>query len=431
MAIIAGGKGTRLSKTVGQIPKCLVEVAGKTVLQRQLEMAKSQGVKKVFLLTGHLSEQVEDFVATFPKENFEIQIVKEDKPLGTAGCFHYLSDKIDDAPLMILYGDVICDLDIQRMYKFHKEKRGSASLLTHPNNHPYDSDLIAQDKNSKITKILRKPHENLEFYQNIVNAGAYIVEASIIRNLKPVKSDWMHDIFFDYIKNEGEIYSYLSREYIKDMGTPDRLEQVEKDILSGKVAARNLKNSMGAVFIDRDGTINEEVDNCSKIDDFVVFDFAAEAIGKINQSHYLAVVITNQPVLAKGFCTEETLTEIHKKMETVLGNKNSFIDGLYYCPHHPESGFEGEVPELKVECNCRKPEIGMIEQAVKELNIDLEKSYFIGDTTTDMETGNRAGIKTILVDTGHAGSDKKFPSAQVHHKCNNLSEAVNFILKES
>ena len=147
----------------------------------------------------------------------------------------------------------------------------------------------------------------------------------------------------------------------------------------------------------------------------------------INDSEYLAIVITNQPVIAKGFCTENDVINIHSKMEYLIGLENAFFDKIYFCPHHPEKGFEGEIRKLKIDCDCRKPNTGMIKQAVKDLNIDLDKSYFIGDTTTDIKTGENIGLKTILVNTGYAGNDKKY-LVNPTYNCENLYAAVKKIL---
>jgi histidinol-phosphate phosphatase family protein len=119
------------------------------------------------------------------------------------------------------------------------------------------------------------------------------------------------------------------------------------------------------------------------------------------------VLVTNQPVIAKGFCSEADLQNIHNKLETLLGAEHAFLDRIYYCPHHPDAGFAGERPELKIRCDCRKPAPGMVHQAAKDLNLDLTKSWFIGDTTTDIQTARNAGVRSILVQTGYAGRDGK------------------------
>ena len=193
------------------------------------------------------------------------------------------------------------------------------------------------------------------------------------------------------------MFCYDSPEYVKDMGTPDRFHQVEEDFKAGRVSAKNLSNKQKAVFLDRDGTINKYVGFLRNINDFELIDGVSEAIKRINASGYLAIVITNQPVIARGEVTYEELNKIHNKMETLLGNEGAYLDAIYYCPHHPDSGFVGEVKELKIDCDCRKPKPGLLLKASQELNIDLSQSWMIGDSKNDIMAGKNAGCKTALI----------------------------------
>ena len=133
--------------------------------------------------------------------------------------------------------------------------------------------------------------------------------------------------------------------------------------------------------------------------------YVEEAIQAINTSEYLAIIVTNQSAISKGFLTENGLTIIHKKMETLLGRKRAYIDGIYFCPHHYEKGFDGEVPELKIDCKCRKPKPGMLLQAQRDFNIDMENSWMIGDSKSDIQAGIAAGCKTVAIGLQHAGKE--------------------------
>lgn len=152
--------------------------------------------------------------------------------------------------------------------------------------------------------------------------------------------------------------------------------------------------------MDRDGTINKYVGFLRKPQELELTEDAAEAIKLINKSGYLAVVVTNQPVIARGEVTWDGLEEIHNKMETLLGKEGAYIDGLYFCPHHPHKGYEGEIPELKFDCDCRKPKPGLLLKAAKELNIKFESSYMIGDSDSDVQAGEAAGCKTVKIEEG-------------------------------
>jgi len=139
------------------------------------------------------------------------------------------------------------------------------------------------------------------------------------------------------------------------------------------------------------------------------------------------VVVTNQPVIAKGWTTEAELQNIHNKLETLLGTEHAFLDRIYFCPHHPDGGFPGERAALKIRCECRKPGIGMIQNAVADLNIDLGQSWLIGDTTTDIQTAANAGLRSILIGTGSGGKDAKHP-VRPDHAARDVLEAVKLLV---
>lgn len=154
---------------------------------------------------------------------------------------------------------------------------------------------------------------------------------------------------------------------------------------------------LGSIIVDRDGVINKYVGFLKSIDDFELLPRVTEAIRYINDFGYLCIVVSNQPVIARGDVTVEELGMIHNKMETLLGNEGAYLDAIYYCPHHPDKGFEGEIPELKIDCDCRKPKPGMLLNASKQYNIDLSRSWMIGDSWRDIKAGEAAGCKKIYI----------------------------------
>ncbi len=427
--ILAGGKGTRLG--LKDLPKPMVPVLGKPLLEIQIELLKSYHITDIIILSGYMADRIENYLGTGEQWGVSITHVKEHEALGTAGALKQLEGTLDER-FLVFYGDVMMDFDIRSFITFDQEDSQTiASIIVHPNDHPYDSDLVDVDKNNYVKTFLSKPHAVDLVYNNNVNAAVYLFSPEIFSYIEPnISCDFGKDIF-PKIVSEGKkkIRAYSTPEYIKDLGTPDRLEKVERDLSSGLISSKNKKNKQKAIFIDRDGVINEEVGNLSDIEKFKILPDVAEAIKLINKSEYLAIVVTNQPVIAKGWISEESLGQIHKKLETILGEERAFIDKIYYCPHHPDKGFEGEIEDLKIDCECRKPKIGMIYRAVSDFNIDLEKSYIIGDTTTDIQTGKNANIKTLLVKTGYAGSDKKY-SVKPDWEANNLLDAVQEILRK-
>ena len=429
--IMAGGKGSRLlSITNDEIPKPMVPVDGKPLLEYQVEKLKTYGIKKIVMIVGHLGEKIVDHFKDGKDFGVEIDYIFEKEPLGTAGAFYYLKDKIDAKDFMLVFGDVFFDMDFDRMEDFHFKNSALTTLLAHPNGHPYDSDLIQTDDNGRVIGFDSKHNVRDYWYDNMVNAGMYIINKRLLDLVKePVKTDFEKDILANQVKLGANIYAYHTPEYVKDVGTVDRINATVEELKSGLIQSKNLKNKQRAIFLDRDGTMNVSKGFISKADDLELIPGTIDAIKAINKSGALAIVITNQPVIARGECSFEELHNIHNKLKTLLGEKGAFVDDIFYCPHHPDKGFEGEVPELKFDCECRKPKTGMIEEAVKKYNIDLSKSYMVGDSTMDLETARNAGIKSVLVNTGFAGNDGKYDrSCDIEAK--NLFDAVEKIIKD-
>lgn len=429
--IMAGGKGSRLlSITNDEIPKPMVPVDGKPLLEYQVEKLKTYGIKKIVMIVGHLGEKIVDHFKDGKDFGVEIDYIFEKEPLGTAGAFYYLKDKIDAKDFMLVFGDIFFDMDFDRMEDFHFKNSALTTLLAHPNGHPYDSDLIQTDDTGRVIGFDSKHNVRDYWYDNMVNAGMYIINKRLLDLVKePVKTDFEKDILANQVKLGANIYAYHTPEYVKDVGTVDRINATVEELKSGLIQSKNLKNKQIAIFLDRDGTMNVSKGFISKADDLELIPGTIDAIKAINKSGALAIVITNQPVIARGECSFEELHNIHNKLKTLLGKKGAFVDDIFYCPHHPDKGFEGEVPELKFDCECRKPKTGMIDEAVKKYNINLSKSYMVGDSTMDLETARNAGIKSVLVNTGFAGNDGKYDRS-CDIEADNLFDAVEKIIKD-
>lgn len=421
VVIMAGGKGTRIASVKSDVPKPMIPICGKPILEWQIENLKACGLTDITLVVGYLGKVIQEYFGDGSKFGVTINYFVENAPLGTAGALFKMPELTED--FLLMCGDVILDVDFNRFIEFHKKNNAWASLMAHPNGHPYDSSLLVTEilppqapggnpvDTHRVIQWMNKEDERL-YYKNRVNAGIEIISPELLKETQknfvprhpetPDKIDLDRDVLKPNIKS-GHIFAYDTPEYIKDMGTPDRFYEVEEDIKSGKVKARNLKNKQKAVFLDRDGTINKYVGFLTKPEQFELIPGAAEAIKKINKSGYLAIVVTNQPVISRGDCTWEELREIHNKMETELGKEGAFVDAIYICPHHKDKGFEGERPEYKFDCECRKPKAGLLLLAAHDFNIDISQSIMIGDNNIDVESGINAGcLKTILIKTNES-----------------------------
>lgn len=404
VVIMAGGKGTRISSVASDIPKPMIKIDGVPVLEREIQCLREQGFKELIITVSHLGDIIMNYFGDGNNFGVHIEYFMEERPLGNAGALFELKDKLSE-DFLLLNADSIFDIDFNRIVSYHKEKGGLVTLFTHPNSHPYDSGLIIADQNFAVKRWLTKEDIRPEFYQNRVNAGLHVIAPQVLEHRpEGAKVDLDRQILKP-LAGTGRMFCYDSPEYVKDMGTPDRYEEVCRDFANGVVASKNLKRKQKAIFLDRDGTINKYVGFLCSADDFELIDGVAEAIAKINRSGYLAIVITNQPVIARGEITWEGLQEIHNKMETCLGLEGVYLDGIYFCPHHPHKGYEGEIPELKYECECRKPKPGMLIRAAEDFNIDLANSWMIGDSENDIQAGKAAGCKTALIGNEKLGQD--------------------------
>ncbi len=359
-----------------------------------------------------------------------ITYVRQTEPRGTAGA---ILDELDavNGTMVVMYGDTMLDVDLNRFVNAHRHAGAEATLFLHPNDHPHDSDLVAITDDGQVTGVFPYPHPEGFIAANLVNAALYVIERSALLPFQalPGLLDFGKHLFPRMLEAGARLKGYNSPEYIKDAGTPERVDKVVGDLRSGLINARSLRSPAPAVFLDRDGVLNQEVNRISHPYQLVLIDGVAAALKKLNRSFYRTVVITNQPVVACGDCDEAGLRRIHDKLETLLGREGAYYDALYYCPHHPECGFAGERVDLKIECTCRKPATGLIDRACAELNIDRSRSWFIGDTTVDILAAQRAGIGSVCVETGHAGKDGRHPVA-ADLICADLGAAVTFILKE-
>ena len=408
VVIMAGGRGTRIAELFPDIPKPLVPVDGMPILEREIRSLALQGFTDIILTIGYLAEKIIAYFGDGSRLGVKIDYFVEETPLGNAGALFQLKEKLGDDSFLLLNADAAFDVDFNRMLDFHKKHGGLVTLFTHPNSHPYDSGLIIADKDGYVEKWLSKEDEHPQWYNNRVNAGLHVIDPKVLElSKKNLEIDPMTgypkgkvDLDRQILKplcGTGKMFCYDSPEYVKDMGTPERFHQVEADYKNGVVQAKNLHNKQKAIFLDRDGTINKYVGFLRNIDDFELIEGVSEAIKLINQSGYLSIVVTNQPVIARGEVTWDELNEIHKKMETLLGRDGAYIDSIYICPHHPDKGFEGERPEYKFDCECRKPKAGLLLMAAKDFNVDLSQSYMIGDSVRDEEAGINAGCKNSMV----------------------------------
>ena len=390
------------------LPKALIPVGGKPVLQHQLELARQAGVESATIFAGYLASAIADFVGDGSRFGLDIRVRIEDAPLGNAGA---LVGALDEMPeqFFVLYGDVMAAVDLARMGAFHLGCGADFTTLVHPNDHPFDSDLIEADDEDRVAAIRAYPHPDGEHFANLVNAALYVVRREALRPFQSPgggKLDFTRDVLAGLVARGAKVLAYRSPEYIKDMGAPARLSRVEADWRAGKIKTGGAARP--AVFLDRDGTLNDDRPFINCAANLELLPGAGAALRRLREAGFLLIVVTNQPVIARGEATEAELADIHRKLEWELGKAGAYIDALYFCPHHPDAGYAGEIPALKIACDCRKPATGLIDAACRDFAIDRAASWVVGDSTRDVELARRAGLASVLVRTGNGGEDGRY-----------------------
>ncbi len=429
--ILAGGKGTRLRSVLGDVPKPLAQVDGEPLLGHQLALLRRHGFEEAVLLVSHGAGRIAAWLADAAPLGIRIRLIEDPEPRGTAGAVLAALDQL--APVFtVLYADTMLGVDLSRFRAWHDAAPdAAASLFLHPNDHPQDSDLVEQDSAGRILRFHPYPHPDGEWLPNLVNAALYIVNRDALLPFRaaPPPLDFGKDLFPRMLSQGALLRGYVSPEYIKDAGTPARLDRVRRAHASGAILRASLDHPQRGVFIDRDGTLNEEAGHLRRAEQLAVFGFVGQALRRLNDAEWRTVIITNQPVLARGETDEAELRRIHSRLDSEVARDQAFFDRLYFCPHHPDAGFPGEIPELKRTCDCRKPAPGLIRKAQSELNIALEHSWLIGDSTADLGAAEEAGVSSILVETGEGGLDDRYPY-EAGFTFRDFSAAVDFILDD-
>jgi histidinol-phosphate phosphatase family protein len=433
-AIIAGGKGTRIHALAGDlVPKALVPVGGCPIVFRQLELLARYGVREVAVLAGHLADTLAEAMRPEARRlEIKLEWFVEPEPLGTAGGLLAARDSLAGGDFFVFYGDVAFDMDLSRLARFHCLHQALATIVAHPNDHPHESDLLRTDDEGRVLEILPRKSRPEGYYRNLVPAAVYCLSPAVFDAIQPrTKQDFIGDLFPRLVGGQPAVYAYATPEYLRDMGTLGRYETVQQDLESGLVQRMHFSRPRPAVFFDRDGVLNAEIPGRGvlRCEELELLPRAAEAVRQVNRRGWLAVVVTNQPQVAKGLTTPEELDRIHARLETLLGRQGAYLDRIYHCPHHPDRGFLGEVAELKIDCPCRKPKPGLIGAALRDLPILLESSCLVGDTWRDVGAARAVGIRAYGVRTGY-GCQQCDGEHQPDRIFADVGEAVDFALAE-
>jgi histidinol-phosphate phosphatase family protein len=410
--VVCGGQGTRLASILGDLPKALVPVADRALLHYLLTDLAAAGVSEVLLLAGPGGESLREAAGVLAPAGLAVHTEIEPYPRGTAGALHPVAHRLRERFLYVL-GDVFTALDWSRLAAAGEANGGLGTLLVHRSSHPEDSDLLALDDGDRLAGwVGRGPGGRSTAAvptAALTNAGVAVLHRRLLDYVPPDRAtDFFGEVIPRRVDARAALYGYRSAEYVKDLGTPERLREVDGDVRAGRV-----KNRAEAVLLDRDGVLTAEVGPVTHPDQLRLLPGAAEAVGRLNRASIRTAVVTNQAVVARGLCSALAVDAIHERLAVLLAEAGAHLDGVYVCPHHPETHHGEGDPALRGPCRCRKPSVGLVESALAELSVPAWRAVVVGDATVDLQLAANAGLPAIALDSGLACGDAQHPARPV------------------
>jgi histidinol-phosphate phosphatase family protein len=392
--LLAGGLGTRLRPLTDSIPKCLIPIAGRPLLDIWIQRLVECGIREVRINTHALAEAVRAYIAQTNAED-ELRLVEVYEPvlLGSAGTVTANADLADDVDeIIIIYADNLSDIDLRPLVAFHRGHNDPLTMVLFHAPNPCACGIAELDREGRIISFVEKPEAPTG---NLANAGLYVIDAAAYREIAEMK---VFDLGFEVLPRfVGRMRGWIWGGYYLDIGTHDSLRRAENDareLLPERFSTKCPGTERQAVFLDRDGTLIEHVHYLCDPALVRLLPGAAEAIKKLRRAGFAVVLVTNQSAIGRGMLTEERLEEIHTEMRRQLATCGATIDGIYYCPIAP-----GSDNRSVVEHSDRKPGPGMLLRAAADLHLDLATSWMVGDLISDVWAGLNAGCRSILLES--------------------------------
>jgi D-glycero-D-manno-heptose 1,7-bisphosphate phosphatase len=380
--ILCGGKGTRLAERVRELPKPMIPLDGRPVLDHIISNLAKAGVRRFLLAAGYRGDVVARHYSTVRHADCLIEVLTEPEPRGTAGALRWCADRLDD-DFLLAYGDVFLDFDAKRLVAAHEAKHPLGTLLVRASDHPWDSHLVVADEAGRVIEFVNR-REPGRLYRNVANAAVHVLSRRVL-DFVPMEgpADLGADVFPAAIGAGGRLGVHVLEEegFVKDMGTPERLAAVEEYLADRALAAeaRVRPQPVKTVILDRDGVLTVDTGLVDRPEKLALLPGVTEAMALLHRNGIRCIVATNQPVVARGLCTMAVLETVHDRLRAEIAAGGGRIDAIYTCPHHPETHHGEGVAELRCGCRCRKPAPGLIFRARRELNLDLSSCVMVGD----------------------------------------------------
>ena len=389
--ILAGGRGTR-SADPGTA-KVAQMVGGRSLMEWHLQLLVGSRIDECLVVAGYLGEQVDELCAELPRTNVELRVIHEQQQNGTVEALRLAAANTDADRFLVILGDVLTSFPVDAMLDAWERSGLNVAVVVHPSTHPHDSDSVFKRHDGTVT--VKKKSEDKRDTPNMASAGVFAITRQGLSTYTDCK-DFGSDVL-SAAAARNDLFSYTSSHYFKDTGTPDRLAAAMRDVNNGAFATRGSTMPRPVLFLDRDGVINPTEPEFYTPDHYSLLPEVPSSIRDANARGIPVIIVTNQPHIAKGLMSFSDHERVRARMDALLAIEGAFVDDYYFCPHHPESGFPGEVPELKCDCRCRKPATGLVDQAVADHSLNLESSVFVGDSERDRELAQHLQIEYIHV----------------------------------
>jgi histidinol-phosphate phosphatase family protein len=392
--LLAGGLGTRLRPITDTIPKCLVPIGGRALLDIWVECLIEAGIAQARINTHALADVVRAHIERLNSRG-PLHLVESYEPilLGSSGTITANTDLADGADdVAIIYADNLSDIDLRPVFEFHHQHGDPMTMVLFKAPNPRACGVAELDGERRIVSFVEKPAEPKS---DLANAGLYVVSTAAYREIAGMNA---FDIGFDVLpKFVGRMRGWIWGGYYLDIGTHDALDRARREaaVVFPEHPRAEPAASRRAVFLDRDGTLIEHVPYLSDPALVRLLPGAAEALKRLRRAGFTLVLVTNQSAIGRGMLTRERLQEIHGELFRQLAACGATIDRIYYCPDAPV----GE-DRTVVENSDRKPGPGMLLRAASDLNLELGACWMVGDLISDVLAGLNAGCRSILVQSG-------------------------------
>ena len=422
--LLAGGLGTRLFPLTATVPKCLVPIAGRPLLDVWVDCLAEAGISEGRINTHALAETVRAYIEQINALG-RIHLRESHEPtlLGSAGTVTANVDLADDADqVVVIYADNFSDIDLRPLIAFHRRHGDPLTMVLFRAPDPRACGIAEMDGEGRIVSFVEKPERPVS---DLANAGLYVVNAAAYREIASMGA---FDLGFEVLPRfVGRMRGWVWGGYYLDIGTRDALEHAQHEaalILPGQLQVGN-NTPRPAVFLDRDGTLIEHIPYLSDPAMVSLLPRAAEALKRLRRAGFATVLVTNQSAIGRGMLAVNRLDEIHAELNRQLALEGATIDGIYYCPDAPKSD-----DRTVVENPDRKPGPGMLFRAAADLNLDLSASWMVGDLISDVLAGLNAGCKSILVQSGQTSQAKADTVAGLAPIAPDFAASVDLILDD-